>query len=487
MASRFLEGRAHQNRTASPNQAQPDQNARPDRSGAHNLKVKVGKKPSITAAAPTFHSAPHLGSHVRQAPATHVPAPDHRVGDIFDAHEHYQDRRPKSPEPYDLPPNGMQNNIGIWNAGVQRAAFDDTTVGSEFDHTKSEVVPEPEQLDDDIDLLMDEDRGFTNEDRRARIEFPSKQGVPAHSLNHKQTMYNPPAKGPNLEPVISKPHSTPGITGRFTANKKTRQIEDLQFRNGHGKPLVGHNDQGTKKRSRSGDAAHGSKTLTAMTHFSSDDEDDDLESPEDDLVLSRDDFAAKHNVQINSDRTEQPDPVRSRKSRTMPQSQPISSQRLQVPEQQEEEDGRETDDRRVPYYGDEELQAMTYKALKEEDFEAIPIPQEFEYPARISGPSVTLEERLEYYVTRDEKEQAPFFENLSNDAWEQAGDWFIERFTEFMTGLKKKRQAKRTVAADYEAEVEKRERLVRAHANKYDKEFNDMAGIGKNLLRNKTV
>ncbi|CAL3965185.1 unnamed protein product [Diplocarpon coronariae] len=493
MANRFLEGRAHQNRTASPNPVQPEQNGRPDRSGAHNLKVKIGRKPSITAVATAFHHAPHPGSYIRQAPAAHVSAPDfandtgrlHRDGDTFDTRENYQNRRQN--EPYDLPSNGMQNNVGLWNAGVHKAALDDTTVGSEFDHTKSEVVPEPEQLDDDIDLLVDEDRGFVNEDRRTRIEYPGKQGVPAHSLNHKQTMYNPPAKGINAEPVISKPHPAPGITGRFTANKQTRQIEDLQLRNSHGKPLAGHNDHGTKKRPRSGDAAHGSKTLTTKPQFSSEeDEVDDLESPGDDLVFPQDDFAGKHSVQISSDRTERQDPVRSRKSRTFPQSQPTSSQKQQFPDQQEE-DVREIDDRRLPYYDDEELKAMTYKALKEEGFEAIPIFPEFVYPAEISGPNVTLEERLEYYVKRHQDEQGHFFENLSNDDWEKAGDWFIERFTDFMTGLKKKRQAKRAVAADYEAEIKRRERIVRAHTNKYDKEFSNMAGIGQHILRNKTL
>lgn len=283
--------------------------------------------------------------------------------------------------------------------------------------------------------------------------------------------------------MSSKPHA---ITGRFDDQRDKRQIEDLQFRNGHGGAFVANRDQSSKKRSHSGDAIRGSTARGSGRPLPDEDDYEDLEIPDEIPAGRPDGIILSYANQISSDGTERATPAlspnRQRKARTIPHS----SSQSQNP-QDLHQPAEPHDDRLFPDYKDHVLKTMKYEDLEKESMEMDPNAVQFVYPEELQGPDVTLEQRLTHYVRKPDEEQITFYENLPNDDWEKAGDWFIERFGDFMKDIRNKRRAKREAAAKFEDEIKKRERAVRGQHDKLDGEFKGMAVTGQALLRDKTV
>ncbi|EKD19754.1 uncharacterized protein L3040_001900 [Drepanopeziza brunnea f. sp. 'multigermtubi'] len=461
MASRFVAGNLNLQKRA-PSPGQPI--VRADRVEAQRLKVSPGKK--------SYSVAPPAQAVYKQLLPSTAPAPGY-------ASNQYGDRNTSPNQQYQFEDYGLQTNGFRGVAAPGRDALDDITVDSEFDVTKSEISPGyEEEFVNNQDANSDGDGYDEDEYQRNDTAYQVTRGTLAHTLHHKQTMHNQPSNGQFTQTVLTVPQA-PMITGRFDENhqaqlsRQARQIEDLQFRSGQGEPFVALRDQGPKKRNHSGDEVRGFK----QNPRHDDSEDDDLESPEDVQVLQQ--RAGSPKGSQNTEKAAsgpKPSPSRARKSRTIPHSQPPSSQ------YQEDQTFITS-----PDYKDDKLKTMKYKDLENEDMEMDPHAEAFIFPVELREPDVTFEQRLKYYVDAPEKDQSSFYVSLTNEEWEKAGDWFIEQFSNLLNEIKTNRQKKRGVAAKYEQEVKTRERLVRAHANKYDKKLDGMAGIGQQLLRDKTV
>jgi len=357
----------------------------------------------------------------------------------------------------------------------QKDTLEETTVGSDFDRTKSDIGFEPEQHDEynGAGLSADDGNGYMH-DRRPHVELAGAKEV--HTIQYKQSR-SPLRTKTAHQTQRQKPLAIPG---RFEANK---QHQDLQLRNGHVDPDP-YRDQGSRKRSRSGGAPHAQVTRGLEQEVPDDDEEDDIEvqGGQADATVRLGD------VHFNSDGTEQAtpiqSPIRQRKSRTLPQV--PSSQSVQDPENPQAQENAAIDPRLIPDYSDAELKLMKYSDLDGEDWDMVPKAKQYELPAELRGRKVTLEKKIEHHLKLDpEQGQLPFYENLSTEEWEQAGDIFIEKFAELMKTLKEKKRFKRETASQFENEIKEREKAVRDHATKLDKQLEGMEVAGQSLLGTK--
>lgn len=110
-------------------------------------------------------------------------------------------------------------------------------------------------------------------------------------------------------------------------------------------------------------------------------------------------------------------------------------------------------------YDQEQLYALSYDALRNEDFDKDP---------RAGPPALTddmlqkpLVERLQFVQKKfDADRQSEFFHSLPTSEWEDAGDWFLDQFQSIIQRTKEARQNKRKLAQEFEQEVEKRYKHV---------------------------
>ncbi|KAF2971531.1 hypothetical protein GQX73_g1935 [Xylaria multiplex] len=125
-------------------------------------------------------------------------------------------------------------------------------------------------------------------------------------------------------------------------------------------------------------------------------------------------------------------------------------------------------------YDDGALASMDYKALKLEAFDFD--PAQAEARSAFAPPPGTLPEKLEHFFTKDEINQTSFFTKMPVNEWEEAGDWFLERFGDIMARFKEARKEKREIVNAFENEIAEREEAVR----------NKIHGIGQTLADLKT-
>ena len=109
-------------------------------------------------------------------------------------------------------------------------------------------------------------------------------------------------------------------------------------------------------------------------------------------------------------------------------------------------------------YDPEELYNKDYASLKGEPFDHSPHAQPFVVPG-LSDTAV-LTDKLVQLNGAEAQTQAHFFASLNIDEWEEAGDWFLDRFGETIKRLKDVRREKRTAARAFEDEIEVRETAV---------------------------
>lgn len=144
-------------------------------------------------------------------------------------------------------------------------------------------------------------------------------------------------------------------------------------------------------------------------------------------------------------------------------------------------------------YDDVALKNMDYQQLKDESFEAAPVVPEQSSEPDMSISERPLPERISYHVEqiRTSNEQlidnqrsamAEFFGSLSKDEWEQAGDWFLDRFSDTLSALKNARKEKRDVVAQFEREIEKRENDVRRCLKVYNQDMERMKRGAKGVI-----
>lgn len=108
---------------------------------------------------------------------------------------------------------------------------------------------------------------------------------------------------------------------------------------------------------------------------------------------------------------------------------------------------------------------MSFRTLKDQSFDCDPTRPAVELPEAVA--SSGLGEKLDHVRclrsnghATDIGSQTKFFESLSINEWEEAGDWIIEKLGENLKNLQKHRREMREETKKYEDEVEKRFTLI---------------------------
>ncbi|KAH7063955.1 extracellular mutant protein 11-domain-containing protein [Paraphoma chrysanthemicola] len=127
------------------------------------------------------------------------------------------------------------------------------------------------------------------------------------------------------------------------------------------------------------------------------------------------------------------------------------------------------------------LHAMSYGQLKSESFDTNP------QTGPLSLPEETLQKPLAkrlLHVQRNYESaaQAHFFQSLPTRDWEEAGDWFLDQFSNVIRRTKEARQKKRKLAQDFEVEVEKRHKRVSKKQHQVESAMNKMKTQGEGLV-----
>ncbi|KAJ4363059.1 hypothetical protein N0V83_010177 [Neocucurbitaria cava] len=136
---------------------------------------------------------------------------------------------------------------------------------------------------------------------------------------------------------------------------------------------------------------------------------------------------------------------------------------------------------RVVDYDQEQLYALSYDALRNENFDKDP---------RAGPPALTddmlqkpLVERLQFVQKNfDADRQSEFFHSLPTSEWEDAGDWFLDQFQSIIHRTKEARQNKRKLAQEFEQEVEKRYKHVSKKQSQVKEAMDKMKLQGESLV-----
>ncbi|KAI0860653.1 extracellular mutant protein 11-domain-containing protein [Xylaria cubensis] len=134
-------------------------------------------------------------------------------------------------------------------------------------------------------------------------------------------------------------------------------------------------------------------------------------------------------------------------------------------------------------YDDGALAAMEYAALKEEAFDFD--PAQAEARSVFEPPRGTLPEKLEHFFTKDTVNQENFFTKMPVQDWEEAGDWFLERFGEIMARFKETRKEKRDIVNAFENEIAEREEAVRSKIHGIGQTLADLKTEGEDMMLGK--
>jgi hypothetical protein len=127
------------------------------------------------------------------------------------------------------------------------------------------------------------------------------------------------------------------------------------------------------------------------------------------------------------------------------------------------------------------LEKMEYDRLKNESFDIN--PRASDHPLSNGMREKSLEERLAYVQKKlDVAQQSEFFHDLPTAEWEDAGDWFLEQFSDIIKRTKEARQKKRKLAQGFEDEIEKRHKHVSKKFRQVEDAMSKMQTQGEGLV-----
>lgn len=135
-------------------------------------------------------------------------------------------------------------------------------------------------------------------------------------------------------------------------------------------------------------------------------------------------------------------------------------------------------------YGEDVLKAMQYEQLRDEDYDMDPLKPASVLPA--DEESKSLKERLQFGQKLEADHQRTFFASLPLAEWEEAGDWFLEKFSDAVKKMTESRKVKRGLAMQFEGEIAKRYEHVASRKRGIDKTLNTMGISGRDVLRGST-
>ena len=345
---------------------------------------------------------------------------------------------------------------------------DDTMISSDFDVTRSDVqedclVGDGDFHEDDVEFLPDQKPGdFPNPSQ----SFPA---YPQHQLNYKQSQS--PIR---MKPEISEPYGS-----RFQ-NSQHHASLNLEHRPADFNLVASQNSHASKKRQRS-DEHNGKTPFHIHQHLS--DHNVEPECLPDGQGLADDDSPSTFNAVSDGAGSTTPaqSPSRPSKPRAMQQHQNSQLDTSNCPHYD------------FPDYDDATLKGMTYAQLKDQTWEAFPPDPEFQLPEALAGQDITLEQKIQHFVhlQMDQaakcKEQFSFFQQISISQWDEAGDFFVEKITQILNGLREIRRQKRHLTEEFESEIEAREKSVRNRSDRFEEQFKDMKANAQTVLSGKMV
>jgi hypothetical protein len=124
-------------------------------------------------------------------------------------------------------------------------------------------------------------------------------------------------------------------------------------------------------------------------------------------------------------------------------------------------------------YDVEKLKQMPFEALQNQSFDADPSRQSQPSQGRFAE-NTKLENKLSLVKSTELAQQEEFLKSLTMDEWEEAGDWFLQQFTDIVGKMRDARKEKRKITMKYEAEVAARYEVV-------DNRKKDMDQIMQNI------
>ncbi|KAH8804959.1 extracellular mutant protein 11-domain-containing protein [Xylogone sp. PMI_703] len=322
----------------------------------------------------------------------------------------------------------------------QRDIFEGSTIGSDFDITRSEI-----EVND------------------AQYGVDQYGGELEQEWNYPSMRYESPHILPS---VVHTPKSTKR-TGRFDSGLPPRASK-LELRNGH-----------SKKRSHS---RHNSQFSTAANY---------AEQPrvnDDDVYQD----SSPETSQSEQDR-QQDDTIHASQRIDNFDATSLGETTIELTPRDNRKSGnhstlKHTSPGYQGDYTDKELRSMSYKALQEESFETDAHPPQPEIPRHLQGPNITLSDRISYFVdSRNTDAQELFFGRMTMEEWEQTGEWFLEKFGAILQEFGQARKNKRMLVTKFEEEIGAREKAVRGKINGINRELDDMQNGGEMVLRGKSV
>ncbi|KAH0143012.1 hypothetical protein KCU67_g13766, partial [Aureobasidium melanogenum] len=96
--------------------------------------------------------------------------------------------------------------------------------------------------------------------------------------------------------------------------------------------------------------------------------------------------------------------------------------------------------------------------------------------------SKPLSERLEAVAKLDVRRQKELFSSLQLAQWEEAGDWFQERFSEIFGKLKAARKKRREMASEFEQQIAQRQQALTKKRKITDDALSEMKKSGSLVL-----
>lgn len=129
------------------------------------------------------------------------------------------------------------------------------------------------------------------------------------------------------------------------------------------------------------------------------------------------------------------------------------------------------------------LHTIPYNDLRTQPFDHNPNPPPSPLPSPLL--SAPLPSKLQHITTLPDADRSTFFATLPLAEWEDAGDWFVERFGELVLKMRDARKERRRVAGEFEEEVARREEFVRRSREGVEGEMRKMRRGGEDVLRSK--
>lgn len=139
-------------------------------------------------------------------------------------------------------------------------------------------------------------------------------------------------------------------------------------------------------------------------------------------------------------------------------------------------------------YDSDQLSQIPFSDLKSQPFDHDPRAPPVTFPEDLI--STSLPEKLSYLAsasdpaTRDSQQKA-FYASLSIDDYEECGSLLVEQLSSIVRKFNNLRRQKRAVAVEFEAEIAKREEMVREKEGFIEKDLGRLRRMGEDVLRGK--